>query len=649
MRRWAIGACAVAITALALGFVHIGAQAPLAAEWRAHGGDQRSHRYSPLDQIDKTNIASLQIAWRHPGVDPELRAAFADVTISNNFRSTPVMVDGVLYASNAIGLVEAIDPRSGKTLWTQEPLSKGPDGLRGTASRGVAVWQSGSERRVLAVRGEYLFSLDSKTGKPMSTFGDGGRVNLRDGLGPLMTRYTWTSAPLVVRDVVIVGGSGSDSPKDKEASPGDVRAYDVRSGKLLWTFHVIPREGEVGIDTWEDGSWKYTGNANVWSLMSADEELGYVYLPFTSPTDDWYGGHRLGNNLFSGSLVCVDARTGTRVWHYQITHHDLWDYDLPAAPILADITVDGRPIKAVVQLTKQAFAYVFDRVTGKPVWPIEERPVPASTAPGEKASPTQPAPTRPPAFDRQGLTADDLIDFTPELRAEAIEITKSYVIGPIFNPPSLKSDADDGIKGSIFVPGWVGGANWGGGAFDPDTGMLYVPSVTAPYAVGLVKRAPEQGSLLYVYGTHQYVAGPRGLPLTKPPYGRVTAIDLNRGEIKWTVPNGDGPRTHPLLAPLHLPPLGQPGRAAPLLTKTLLFVGEGDPVNLATPPGGGGRMFRAFDKTTGAVVWETELPAGTTGAPMTYAIDGKQYVVVAIGGVKYPAEWIAFSLPPQRH
>jgi glucose dehydrogenase len=647
MKRWAVGAWAVVITALALGFVRLGAQAP-AGEWRAHGGDQRSHKYSPLDQIDKTNVGSLQIAWRHPGVDPELRGAFPDLTVSNNFRSTPVMVGGVLYASNAIGLVEAMDPRSGKTLWTQEPLSRGPDGLRGTASRGIAVWQSGPERRLLAVRGEYLFSLDPKTGKPTATFGDGGRVNLRDGLGPLMTRYSWTSAPLVVRDVVIVGGGGSDSPKDKEASPGDVRAYDVRSGKLLWTFHVIPREGEFGIDTWDDGSWKYTGNANVWSLMSADEELGYVYLPFTSPTDDWYGGHRLGNNLFSGSLVCVDARTGTRVWHYQITHHDLWDYDLPTPPILADITVDGRPIKAVVQLTKQAFAYVFDRVTGKPVWPIEERPVPASTAPGEKASPTQPTPTKPPAFDRQGLTVDDLIDFTPELRAEAIEITKSYEIGPIFNPPSLKNDAADGTKGSIFLPGWVGGANWGGGAFDPDTGMLYVPSVTAPYSVGLVKRTPEQGSLLYVYGTHEYVVGPRGLPLTKPPYGRVTAIDLNRGEIKWTVPNGDGPRNHPLLASLHLPPLGQPGRTAPLLTKTLLFVGEGDPVNLATPPGGGGKKFRAFDKTTGAVVWETELPAGTTSAPMTYAVDGKQYVVVAIGGVRYPAEWIAFSLPPQQ-
>jgi quinoprotein glucose dehydrogenase len=357
-----------------------------------------------------------------------------------------------------------------------------------------------------------------------------------------------------------------------------------------------------------------------------------------------YGGHRLGSNLFSSSIVCLDAATGKRVWHYQTVHHDLFDYDNPAAPILTDITVNGRRIKAVVQVTKQAFAFVLDRVTGQPVWPIEERPAPASTVPGERAWATQPVPSKPPAFDRQGITVDDLIDFTPELRAEAIDITKKYLTGPMFTPPSVAGPGPDDRKGTIQLPGSVGGADWTGAAFDRETGLLYVPSMTNPFVANLLPGDPARTDLRYRASTRELIQGPQGLPLTKPPYGRITALDLNRGEQAWMVANGDGPRNHPLLKPLNLPPLGQAVRAAPLVTRTLLFVSEGDQVNVRTPPNGGGRKLRAFDKATGRVVWETELPAGTTGTMMTYQFRGLQYLVVAIGGQNHPPEFVAFAL-----
>jgi quinoprotein glucose dehydrogenase len=612
-------------------------------EWRYYSGDNGAMKYSPLTQIDASTVGRLQIAWRRPFLDPALRSALPNVSPSNNFRSTPIMVAGVLYASNAIGLVEAFDAATGSTIWIQRVPAE--ELISGAANRGVAYTREGGGR-ILAFRGQYLYALDARTGEPVDSFGTGGRVNLTAATGSGRA-YTWNGVPLIVRDVVVLGSSMAeqDSATRTTGTPGDVYGFDLLTGKLRWTFHVIPREGEFGVDTWRNESWRYTGAANVWAPMSADEELGYVYLPTSSATNDMYGGHRLGANLFSSSIVCLDAATGRRVWHFQTVHHDLFDYDNPAAPILADITVGGRRIRAVVQITKQSFAFVFDRVTGAPVWPIEERPVPASTVPGEEAWPTQPFPSKPPAFDRQGLTTEDLIDFTPELRAQARAIVQRYVTGPMFTPPSVAGPGPDDKKGTIQLPGSVGGADWTGAAFDPETGVLYVPSMTNPFVANLLPGVPGQTDLRYRASTRELIQGPQGLPLTKPPYGRITALDLNRGEQLWMAANGDGPRDHPLLEPLNLPPLGQSVRAAPLVTKTLLFVSEGDQVNVRTPPNGGGRTLRAFDKATGRVVWERRLEAGTTGTLITYLHRGRQYLVVAIGGQEHPGEFVAFALP----
>lgn len=655
MRRMAVASTTLALVALAstLGSAQQGARD---GEWRWHSGDLGSTKYSPLGQITRENVARLRIAWRRPAVDRSLSGKVPNFTFSHDFRATPLMIDDVLYSPNGVGLVEAFDPGTGKTLWVQQPFPEEPrQGLQGDSTRSVAQWRQGNDRRIFVIRGEHLVALDSRTGLPISAWGSAGRVNLRQGLDPRVGVYLSTSGPQVCGDVIMVGGSMSDRPQFREQAPGNVQAFDVRSGKPRWTFKVIPRAGEFGNETWENGSSEYTGMVNLWSMISADEAAGLAYLPLSSPTNDMYGGHRLGDNLFSDSLVAVRCATGERVWHYQLTHHDLWDYDLPAAPILADITVEGRRIKAVVQLTKQSFAFVFDRLTGIPVWPIEERPVPKSDTPGERSSPTQPFPTRPPAFDRQGVTVDDLIDFTPELRKEALEIVKQYRLGPLYTPPTVRSDGPSGVKGTVQLPGSVGGADWQGGAFDPETGILYVESITGPFVADIVKGDPKQTNLDYLPGLRAYPAGPQGLPLLKPPYGRITAIDLNKGELLWTVANGDGPRDHPLLKPLNLPPLGNPGRSAPLLTRTLLFVGEGDPVMVragtrlpagmpvSIAPGAGGKKFRAYDKATGAVLWETELPAGTTGAPMTYMFKGKQYLVVAVGGAE--PEFVALSLP----
>ena len=441
--------------------------------------------------------------------------------------------------------------------------------------------------------------------------------------------YSITSAPVVCEDVVIVGSAISDQPRFREAPPGYVRGFDARTGELLWTFHTIPQPGEFGHETWEDDAWQYTGNANVWTLMSADEELGYVYLPVGNATNDHYGGHRPGSLLFANSLVALECSTGTRVWHYQLVHHDLWDYDPPAAPNLIDITVDGRAIKAVAQVTKHAFTFVFDRETGEPVWPIEERPVAQGDVPGEWYSPTQPFPTKPPPFDRQNATIDNLIDFTPELRAEAVEILGQYRSGPLFTPPSLIDEAPDGTRGTIALPGYTGGANWSGAAVDPETGILYVSSATQPIIPRLVEPGP-QSTLRYSRGPMRAPPGPDGLPLFRGPYGRITAIDLNEGEIVWQESNGLGPariQNHPRLQGLDLPPLGG-GRDLLLVTETLLFSGQ------QRPDADGSYLLTARDKATGEVLAEVPLPGRAIGAPMSYMVGGTQYIAVTVQGVQ---------------
>jgi quinoprotein glucose dehydrogenase len=645
-----------AVVALAVAMATIaGRAADKNRDWPAYAGDKASTKYSPLDQIDKRTIKNLKIAWRRSGMPEELRDMYPNTLAPANYQHTPLMVDGLLYMSTAVGAVTALDPATGKTVWfdTLPPRPDGQGPARGGPTRSIAYWTDGRDARIIANVGTNLVALNAKTGKRYADFGDNGQVDLLKGFERPITGWRWSSGPLVVKDVVVIGGVPAPATDilnerakaPKEMPPDDIRGYDVRTGKMLWTFHVVPRAGELGNDTWLNDSWTYSGNSGVWSLISADEDLGYVYLPFETATGDYYGGTRPGNNLFAESIMCLDAKTGKRVWHFQTVHHGLWDYDLPAAPVLADITVNGRRIKAVAQVSKQAFVYVLDRVTGQPVWPIEERPVPQGNVPGEWYSPTQPFPTKPPPFDQQGVSEKDLIDFTPELKAEALKIVSEYKYGPVYTPPVLLGDPA-GPKGTILMPGTNGGADWGGASFDKETGILYVPSAHLPDVLALGKSLHPESTLPFVKQQTPRLGGPQGLPTPfKPPYARLVAIDLNKGDILWSVANGDGLRNHPAFKGLKLPPLGTPGRLAALVTKTFVFMGEGSDNGVGVPPGGGGRMFRAFEKKTGKIAWEMELPAGTSGAPMTYLLNGKQYIVVAIGGRNIPGELVALALP----
>lgn len=616
-------------------------------EWQAYGGDNASTKYSALDQINSKNVSQVKVAWTWDSPDLPLQKANRMLSAFMGYEVTPLMVNGVLYVSTSLSQVAAINPQTGETIWTFDPESykTGRPTNLGFLHRGVAYWTDGRQERIFIGTGDaYLFALDAKTGKAIADFGTGGKVNLTTAIprAENARNYAVTSPPIVCKDVVMVGASISDGPTTTSMPRGDIQAFDVRTGKPLWVFHSVPQKGEFGNDTWEKDSWQYTGNTNVWTLMSADNELGYVYLPFGTPTNDWYGGHRLGNNLFAESLVCLDARTGRRIWHYQTVHHGLWDYDLPAAPVLCDISVNGRRIKAVAQITKSGFTFVFDRVTGKPVWPIEERKVPQSTIAGERSSPTQPHPTIPAPFELQGATEDNLIDFTPELRAEAKKILDQYEHGPLFTPPSE--------KGTINLPGWGGGGNWWGAAFDPETGMFYVPSFQSPIVVKLVKPDPARSDFNYVRGgggTGSTLNGPHGLPLFKPPYGRITAINLNTGKHAWMIPHGDGPReeVNKIIKEMSgetkdVGSLGA-GGGGPLLTKTLLFVGQG-----AAGRGrgtGAASVLRAFDKAAGKVVAEIQLPANPSGTPMTYMAGGRQFIAIATADGRL----VALSLPKE--
>jgi quinoprotein glucose dehydrogenase len=472
-----------------------------------------------------------------------------------------------------------------------------------------------------------------------------------EGRETRISQVTHSAPPIVCADTVVIGTIISDGPTGPEMPPGHVRGYDVRTGEMKWVFHTIPQEGEYGNETWKDGSWRHTGNTNVWTMMSCDDELGIVYLPLSTPTNDWYGGHRLGNNLFAESLVALDARTGERKWHFQAVHHGLWDYDFPCAPNLVDVTVDGKLVEAVAQVSKQGFTYVFDRVTGKPVWPIEERPVPQSTVPGEESSPTQPHPTKPPPFERQGVSDEDLIDVTPELLKKALEIVTDYQLGPLFTPPIEL--VEGGKKGTLMLPSAAGGANWRGAAVDPETGVLYVPSMTLVMVNGLRAADPARSGFRYVYGAGFLVPGPEGLPLVKPPWGRITAIDLNRGEHLWQVPHGSGPKDHPALAGLDLPDLGSNphgvlSNGGLVLTKTLLFIIQAELDESSMLRMGDAGYLRAYDKRTGEKVWEHHMTPTPHGTPMTYLHQGRQYLVVAVGGMTQKAELVAFALPEVR-
>lgn len=618
-------------------------------EWRVWGGDLGSTRYSPLEQINRQNVQRLKLAWSwrfdnfsHP---PEYRS-----------ETTPLMVKGVLYFTAGFRrTVVAIDAGTGETLWMWRP-DEGErfDRAPRRVSRGVSYWTDGREARIFTVTpGFHLVALDARTGRPVRGFGRKGAVDLFEALGvefdPTGTIGN-SSPPAVVGDVVIVGPAFVEMsrPRSMRQTKGDVMAFDARTGRKLWTFHTIPRPGEFGYETWRHGAAEYTGNAGVWAPISADEKLGYVYLPVEAATGDYYGGHRPGANLFSSSLVCLDARTGRRIWHQQLVHHDIWDYDVASAPILVDLRVAGKPVRAVVQVPKQAFAFVFDRVTGEPIWPLEERSVPRSDVPGEWTSATQPTPSKPPAFDRQGIRVDDLLDWTPELRRLALDAIAPYRIGSLFTPPSLVK-ASDGTQGTLGLPGNLGGANWEGGAADPETGYVYVSSITRPTLFALVTPQPGESDMRYVgLALHPPVPTVEGLPVVKPPYGRITAYDMNRGEIAWQVANGETPPTiahHPRLRELTIPPTGHRSRSGLLVTKTLLFAADGTPFageSLGETP-----FLRAYDKRTGELVWRTEIPVGPmTGPPMTYLHEGKQFIVFAAGSVvtRTPAQLLAYTV-----
>jgi len=627
-------------------------------EWPNYAGSIYATKYSPLARIDAKNATGLQPVWTWDSPDNALLGAVTKER-GGSFKATPIMIDGVLYTSTSLNLVAAVDAGTGKTLWTFDPKAY-EAGRRpansGWQHRGVSFWEGRvdgkPQKRVLIATGiGELIAVNADTGEIIPSFGANGRVDLQKQLlrsEEDRRQIGFNSPQLVVGDVIVIGCTISERGLANGNPIGHVQAFDVRTGAPKWVFHTVPRDKEPGVETWEDDSWQRAGNTNPWSMFSADPELGIVYVPNTTPTNDYYGGDRKGHNLYAESLLAINAQTGKLVWHFQGVHHGLWDYDFPAAPTLVDITVDGKKIKAVAQVSKQGFTYVFDRATGKPVWPIEERPVPQTIVAGEKTAATQPFPTKPPAFARQGISEDDIIDFTPELRAEAKKVLAEYTYGPLFTPPTIAGES--GKKGTLIQPGAMGGANWGGAGFDPDTGYLFVQASNLYSMAGLVKGDPAKGQPAWISGS---TTGPRlanGLPLTKPPYGTVTAIDLNKGEIAWQIAQGDGPRNHPLLKDLKLPPLGASSHTflssgGPLVTKTLLFINQVQTRD--DGPGFSATEFfmRAFDKKTGAVVWEYKMKDPPYGTPMTYEHKGKQYIVVAAGGGGVPARLVAFGVP----
>ncbi len=626
-------------------------------DWLFVGSDQAHTKYSAAEEITSANVGELEITWKW---EPNEKPLEEYGTRPGPFQSTPIMVDGKLYLSTMYTRVAALDAETGSELWTFDPkayeggpIGAGPTGFK---HRGIAYWSDGDDARIFINSRIRMYAIDAETGEPDTDFGEGGSISLTDGHGREVSRYEFdqTSPPVVFEDLVIVGSRIPDGVQREFDPPGTVQAFDVRTGERRWVFFTIPQSsGDFGVDTWEDESWRITGHANVWGLMSLDAERGLLYVPTSTPSSDYWGGRRKGANLFAESLVCLDARTGERRWHFQTVHHGLWDYDLSAAPNLVTITVDGREIDAVAQVTKHGFTYVFDRVTSEPVWPIEEHAVDTVTdVPGEEPYPTQPFPTKPPPFARQGVSLEDANDLTPEIHAPALAEMQRFRLGPLFTPPSL--------QGTLQRPGASGGANWGGASFDPETGLLYVrtseqadtnqicenlgddPRVDVEYS----NNCPH-GATLVMYreaggpGAAEAPESELGsIPLIKPPYAHLVAIDLNAGEIAWKVPFGEGSdeiRMHPLLRGVDLPDrLGTYGNSGSLVTKGgLVFLG------------GGESYLYAFDKATGAELWRGATPFKTNANPMTYRTEsGRQFVVIATGRGT-DAALVAFALPGQ--
>jgi quinoprotein glucose dehydrogenase len=659
-----------------------GQSPPTDVEWPTHGADLAATRYRPLDQINASNFNKIEVAWRFKtdslGNRPEYK-----------LEGTPLMVNRVVYATaGSRRAAIALDAATGELLWVhgEREGMRGANAPRQLSGRGLAYWSDGGEERILYVTPGYrLIALDAKTGVRVPSFGKDGAVDLKAdavfGTGTPIDLESGEigiqSAPVVAKDTVIVGSAFREggTPKTMNNTKGLVRGFDVRTGKRLWIFRTIPQKGEFGYDTWLNGSAEHTGNTGLWTQLSVDEQLGLAYLPIESPTGDYYAGFRPGNNLFGESLVCVDLKTGQRKWHYQLVHHPIWDMDISSAPILADINVNGRAIKAVAQPTKQGILYVFDRVTGQPVWPIDERPVAKGDTPGEWYSATQPIPSRPPAYSRNGFTPDIVIDFTPTLHDEAMTIVSKYRTGPVFTPPSESKLG--GTIATLTMGTGGGGTNWWGGSYDPENHIVYASATNCCGSpLGLVPAPKDISDIQYIQGTAgqpvQLRRGPgenagadsrepaapppaaggapalnvQGLPIVKPPYGTISAISLDKGEIVWQVAHGETPdivRNHPALKGLNIPRTGQQGGVVTAVTKSLVLAG--DPQVTTTLQRPRGAMLRAYDKLTGKEVGAVYMPAQQSGGIMTYMVNGKQYIVVAVSGGAYSGEYIAYALP----
>jgi len=693
------------LTVLALAAA-LHAQTTKNVDWPTYGADLANSKYRPLDQINASNFGKLEIAWRFKtdsiGNRPEYK-----------LEGTTLAINGILYATaGSRRAAIALDAATGELLWVhgEHEGERGANAPRQLSGRGLAYWTDGKVERILYVTPGYrLIELDAKTGAIVTSFGKNGAVDLKadddQAILPDLTtgEIGLQSAPVVAKDTVIIGAAFREgmTPKSMRNNKGYVRGFDVRTGKRLWIFHTIPIKGEYGYDTWEQGSAEYTGNTGVWTQVSVDEQLGLVYLPVESPTGDYYGGHRPGNNLYGESLVCVDLKTGQRKWHFQLVHHPLWDMDISSAPLLADINVNGKAIKAVAQPTKQGFLYVFDRVTGQPVWPIDEKAVEKGNVPGEWYAATQPFPSKPPNYSRNGVAPNDLIDFTPAMHDAALTIIAKYKIGPVFTPP-VESKLG-GPLATLTMGTASGGTNWPGGSYDPDTHTVIAYACNACLTpIGLMESPKEVSDMRYIAGTAgQEVrirtgpgentgadspmptrtggrggrggrgateaptaaapAGPpagggggggltvQGLPLIKPPYSTISAINLDRGEIIWQIAHGETPdaiRNNSALKGMNIPRTGQSGyNIGTLITKSLVIAGEGQVTTTDSHPRGA--MLRAYDKTNGKEVGAVWMPAPQSGSPMTYMLNGRQYIVVAVSGGNYSGEYLAFALPPE--